>query len=205
MQSSSNPASSKRVKGWLFDVYPSDFGEVAVWIISENGERVRLTDKFQPKIYVSGKQEDIERLASRFYSSHVITSWNFTYKYTHLTYIAKSRVLEVTLKDCRRTSSFTRSILKKGDYLQYEVHNYDLHGDRAYLFSRDLFPLAFMEVEVEKTGLKYTLLDSVESTDYAVPPLRIAKLEVDIAKKGKIASFKDPIDKMLVTQADKQA
>jgi len=201
---SGGPVSPKRVKGWLFDVYPSDFGEVAVWIISENGERVRLTDKFQPKIYVSGKQEDIERLASSFFSSQAIASWNFAYKYAHPTDTEKSKVLEISLKDCRRTSSFTRSILKKGDYLQYEVHNCDLHGDRAYLFSHDLFPLALMEVEAEETGLKYTLLDSVESTDYSIPPLRTAKLEVDIAKKGKIASFKDPIDKMRVTQANKQ-
>ena len=201
---SGDPVSHRHVKGWLFDVYPSDFGEVAVWIISENGERVRLTDTFQPKIYVSGKQEDIERLASRFFSSQAIASRNFAYKYAHPKDTEKSKVLEISLKDCRRTSSFTRSILKKGDYLQYEVHNCDLHGDRAYLFSHDLFPLALVEVEVEKTGLKYTLLDSVESTDYVIPPLRIAKFEVDIAKKGKIASFKDPIERMLLTQADKQ-
>ena len=199
---SGDSVSHRHVKGWLFDVYPSDFGEVAVWIISENGERVRLTDTFQPKIYVSGKQEDIERLASSFFSSQAIASWNFAYKYAHPTDTEKSKVLEISLKDCRRTSSFTRSILKKGDYLQYEVHNCDLHGDRAYLFSHDLFPLALMEVEAEETGLKYTLLDSVESTDYSIPPLRTAKLEVDIAKKGKIASFKDPIAKMLLTQAD---
>lgn len=201
---SSRMVSPKRVRGWLFDVYPSDVGEMAVWIVSERGERVRLTDKFQPKIYVSGKQEDIERLASGFFSSQAIASWKFACKYAHPIDSEKSRVLEISLKDCRRTSSFTRSILKKGDYLQYEVHNCELHGDRAYLFSHDLFPLAFMEVEAEKTGLKYSLLDTVESTDYTVPPLRIAKIEVDIAKKSKIASFKDSIKKMIVTQAEKQ-
>jgi DNA polymerase I len=204
MQSSNNPVNPKRIKGWIFDVYPSDFGEVAVWIIGENGERIRLTDKFQPKIYVSGKQEDLERLVSRFFSSQVIASWNFTYKYARPTDIEKSKVLEITLKDCRRTPSFTSTILKMGDYLRYEVHNCDLHGDRAYLFSHDLFPLALVEVEIEKTGLKYALLDSVESIDYAVPPFRIAKLDVKIAKKGKIASFRDPIGTIRVTQAGKQ-
>jgi DNA polymerase elongation subunit (family B) len=201
---SGNTAHPKRVKGWLFDVYPSDFGEIAVWIIGEGGERIRLTDKFQPKIYVSGKQEDIERLASQFYSSQAIASWSFANKYSHPTDIEKSKVLEIILKDCRRTSSFTRSILKKSDYLQYKVHNCDLHGDRDYLFSHNLFPLAFIEVEAEKTELKYALLDSVESTDYTVPPLQITKLEVGIAKKGKIVSFKDPIAQMLVTQASNQ-
>jgi DNA polymerase I len=204
MQLSNNPVNPKRIKGWIFDAYPSDFGEVAVWIIGENGERVRLTDKFQPKIYVSGKQEDIEQLASRFFSSQIIALWNFTYKYAHPTDIEKSKVLEITLKDCRRTSSFTRSILKLGDYLRYEVHNCDLHGDRAYLFSHDLFPLALVEAEAEKTGLKYTLLDSVENINYAIPPLRVMKLLVEIAKTGKIASFRDPIDKILVNQAENQ-
>jgi DNA polymerase I len=204
MQSGKSQTRPKRVRGWFFDVYPSDFGEVAVWIISETGERIRLTDKFQPKIYVSGKQEDIERLASSFYSSQAVAAWNFAYKYAHPTDAEKSRVLEIALKDCKRTSSFTRSILKKGDYLQYEVHNCDLHGDRSYIFNHDIFPLAFMEVKAEETGLNYTLLDNVKSTHYTVPPLRITKLEVEIAKKGKIASFQDPIEKMVVTQADKR-
>ena len=192
-----------RVRGWLFDVYPSKPGEVTVWIISKCGERVRLTDKFQPKIHVSGKQKDIERLASRFYSSQAIAYWNFAYKYANPTDMKKSKVLEISLKDCRRTSSFTRSILKKVDYLQYEVHNCDLHGDRAYLFSNHLFPFALIEVDAEKTGLKYTLLDTVESTNYSIPTLRKAQIEVVISKTSKIPSFKDPLKKIVVTQADK--
>jgi len=44
------------IRGWLLDVYPSDFGKVAVWVITEKGERIRLTDKFQPCIYVSAKK-----------------------------------------------------------------------------------------------------------------------------------------------------
>ena len=201
MQSNALP---KRVRGWLFDVYPSDFGEVTVWIISENGEKIKLTDEFRPKIYISGKQEEIEQLASSFFSNQAIASWNFVYKYAQPTDSEKSRVLEVTLKDCRKTSAFTRSILEKGDYLRYQVHNCDLHGDRAYFFSRDLFPLAKVEVEAKEKNLEYKLLDSVKRIHYSVPPLRITKLEVEIAKKTKIANFKDPIDRITATQAEKQ-
>jgi hypothetical protein len=35
-----------RVRVWIFEVYPSDFGIVTVWAITESGERVRLTDEF---------------------------------------------------------------------------------------------------------------------------------------------------------------
>ena len=201
---SDNPAGPKHVRGWILDAFPSTVGEVAVWIIGENGERVRLTDKFEPKVYVSGKEEDIERLASRLFSSKITVSWNFAYKLAHATDAEKSKVLEITLKDCRKAPSFTRCVLKMGDYLRYEVHNCDLHGDQNYFFNRDIFPLAFVEVEIEGAGLKYTLLDSVESIDYAIPPLRIMKLYVEIAKQGKIANLKDPIATIMITQEDRR-
>ena len=60
------------IRGWILDVYAADQGEVAVWIISESGQRIRLIDRFEPKIYVSGKQDEIERLASRFYNNQDI-------------------------------------------------------------------------------------------------------------------------------------
>jgi DNA polymerase I len=197
---SSNQATPNHVKGWILDAYPEGEGEIAVWIISKSGERIKLADKFQPKIYVSAKQDEIECLVSRLYNSQIIASWSFAYKYAQPTDTEKSRVLELTLKDCRKTQSLIRSILKMGDYLRYEIHNCDLRGDRDYFFSHDIFPLAFVEIKNERAGLEYTLLDSVTSTDYAVPELRVMKLKVEIAKKGKIANFKDPIDKIHVTQ-----
>jgi DNA polymerase elongation subunit (family B) len=197
---SENP---NQVKGWLFDFYPSSIGEMAVWVIAENGQRVRLTDKFQPQIYVSAsKQEELERLASRFYANQNIASWNWACKYANPTDHKKSKVLEINLKDCRRTPVFTGEILKSGDYLRYEVHNCDLHGDRAYLFENDLFPLAFLEVTSDKQGLKYRLLDDVRRFNYTVPPLRVMKLDLTIAKEGKIADFNDPIGGFQLSQAE---
>ncbi len=192
--------SQRRVRGWLFDVYPSVFGTMTVWIITENGQRVRLTDKFQPNIYISGKQGDIERLANDFCSNQTIASWNFVLKYANPTDFEKSRVLEVTLKDCRKISAFTNQILRLGDYLRYRVHNCDLQGDRMYLFSNDLFPLAYLEVESAKLELKYQLLDSIESINYSIPHLRLMELGLNIAKKNKIASLEDPIESLQVTQ-----
>ena len=123
-----NSNKPKHVRGWLFDAYPSNIGEVTVWIISEDGERVQLRDEFQPKIYVSGKQDEIERLASGFFSNDLIASWQFACKYAQPTDSEKSRVLEVTLNDCRKISTFTRQILRQGDYLKFQIHNCDLHG-----------------------------------------------------------------------------
>ncbi len=147
MQSRDRHLLPKRVRGWLFDVYQSNFGEVAIWIISDNGERVKLRDKFQPKIYISGKQDELDQLASSFSFNQRISTWNFVYKYAHPDDNYKSRVLEITLKDSGKLAAFTRSILEKGDYLRYQVHNCDLRGDRAYLFSHDLLPHEREEID----------------------------------------------------------
>ena len=199
------PGNPTVFRGWLFDVYPSDFGKVTVWMISESGQRLKLADKFQPCIYVSSKQEEnLEHLISRLYSNQKISSWQFVQKYAQATDTEKSKVLEITVKDCRQISSLTLEILRLGDYLRYEISNCDMHNDRAYFFSRDLFPLAFVEVKVTPSGLDYKLLDSVESTDYIIPQLRVIKLQVEVAKKGFIVNFEDTIDKIVLTQEGKE-
>ena len=91
-----------------------------------------------------------------------------------------------------------------GDYLRYELHNCDIQNDRLYFFVHDLFPLAFVEVKVSKSGLDYTLLDSVTSTDYVMPKLRVVTLEVKVSKKDIVASFDDPIKKIILKQEDKE-
>ncbi len=79
-----------------------------------------------------------------------------------------------------------------------------MHGDRGYLFSHNLFPLAFLEVEANNSSLNYQLLDSVESTDYSLPPFRIMQISLEINKTGKIASLNDAIGSLCITQAEKQ-
>ena len=193
-----------KIKGWILDAYPSNEGEISVWIISEAGQRIRLIDSFHPKIYVSSKQECIDPLIGKLYNNPDVLKWDFAFKYAQPTDSEKSKVLELSLRDCRRTMTLTNNILRLGDFMRYQVSNCDLKGDRAYFFSHDIFPLAFVEVKVEKTGLQYTLLDSVASTDYAIPPLRVLKLDVEIAKKHKIADFKDPISIIQVSQDKKE-
>jgi DNA polymerase elongation subunit (family B) len=153
---------------------------------------------------VSGKQDDLERLISRLFDNQKIASLRFTQKYAQPTDSEKSRVLELTVKDCRQIHALTLEILRMGDYLRYELHNCDIQSDRLYFFVHDLFPLAFVEVKVSKSGLTYTILDSVKSTDYTIPKLRLVKLEVEVAKKGIVAGFDDPIEKIRLTQDGKE-
>jgi len=200
MQSNEGSFNPKHVKGWVLDLYPSALGEFAVWVIDENGQRIRLTDRFEPKIYVSGSEASLDRLATQFPYDRAVLSWDFVRRYARATDTDESKVLEITLKDCRMTTPLTRRILKSGRYLQYQVFNCDLKHEQMYLYSKDIFPLGLVQIDVQETGLKYTLLDSAESVDYAIPPLRILRIVVEVAKKGKIAKINDPISKITVSQ-----
>ena len=69
-------------------------------------------------------------------------------------------------------------------YLRYEVHNCDVQSDRSYFYSRDLFPLAYVEVKNGQIRPRiHTAGSDVRSVDYAVPKLRVLRLDVDVAKK----------------------
>lgn len=203
MKSEGNSADLRHVEGWVFDLYPSAFGQMTIWIITKNDERVCLIDEFKPKIYISGKEEDLERLSTRFCSDRSIASFGFVYKYANPSDTEKSMVLEAALNDCRKTPFFVRRVLEAGKYLRYQLHNCDLKSTQAYLYERDIFPLAFVEIGVQKRKLEYYPLDLAESVDYELPPLRVMRIHVDIAKKGKIASFDDPIEQLVISQNSK--
>jgi len=204
MQSESSTANLRHVKGWIFDLYPSAFGQMSIWVITENGDRICLIDEFRPKVFISGKEEDLQRLLTRFFADRSVASFRFVYKYASPIDTEKSRVLEVSLKDCRKIPLFVHNVLETGRYLRYQVYNCDLPSTQIYLYDCDIFPLAFVEVEVERHGLRYCLLDSVESVDYQIPPLRIMRVHVDVSKRGKISSFDDPLKDIVVSQDDEK-
>jgi len=193
-----NLASLKPLRGWLLDVYPSSPGEMTVWIITENGQRVRLTDKFQPKIYVSGKIADLSKLTDQLASSKSVASWRYVEKYADFMENRRSKVLEITTTDCHRIPYFARKLLRLRGYQKFRLHNVDVPDAQAYLYERDIFPLARVAVTVQGDRLAYWLLDSVENVDYTVPPLRLIRMRVKIATNRPIPSFNDPIGSIIL-------
>ena len=190
MQLEVNPTSPRKFKGWIFDLYPSLPGQMCIWFITENGQRIRLVDEFNYKVYVSGKHTDLDLLRFQFRSDSSLLSYRFVYKFDDPSQAKLSKVLELTLKN--RNTSFVRRVLQSGKYLRYKVHNCDLRPSQYYLYENDLFPLAFVEVKIETSNLKYKILDSVEKLDYRIPALKVIKIGLEVNKKKRIANFYDP-------------
>jgi len=199
---SPNNQSNRRVRGWIFDVYPSAPRQMNVWLIAEDGQKLHLTDAFRPTVYVSDKENELNSLFCRFFSDSDVDSVRFVEKYVNPKVSGKSEVLEVVLKDYRKVSFFVRGVLQAGRYLRYRVHNCDLRPSQVYLYERNLFPLAFVEIKVDDAGLGYRLLDSVERIDYPVPPLKIVRFGLDVAKKNRLAAFNEPLEKAVLSCDD---
>jgi len=193
-----NLANLEPIKGWLLDVYPSGPGKMTVWIVTEKGERVRLKDKFQPKIYVSGKMTKLSKLTAHLATSKSVVRWRYVEKYADFMENRKSKVLEITTTDCHRIPYFARKLLRLGDYRKFKLHNVDVPSVQAYFYGKDIFPLAFVGVTVQGDRLAYWLLDSVESWDYEFPPLRVMSLRVEIASEQSVPNFNDPIGSIIL-------
>ena len=134
MQSLNNQTSHRKLRGWIFDVYPSAPQQMSVWIITKGGQRIHLRDTFKPTIYVSAKENELNSLRYRLFSGGSISSCRFVQKYASPTASEKTKVLEVVLKDYRNTPLLVRRVLHDGRYLRYRVHNCDLKHSQVYLY-----------------------------------------------------------------------
>ncbi len=159
---------------------------------------MKLTDRFQPKIYVSGRMADLSRLTAHLATSKSMVGWRYVEKYADFMENKKSKVLEITTTDCRRIPFFARKLLRLGGYEKFRLHNVDVPDVQTYLYDRDVFPLAHVTVTDQGDRLAYWLQDSVESVEYELPPLRLMSLHVEIATDRAIPHFDNPIGSILL-------
>jgi DNA polymerase elongation subunit (family B) len=172
------------VRGWLFDVYPSGSNEVAVWLITESGERLHLIDKFAQKIYVSGDLSALKELVEKVGDNSPVADLRFVEKYADFMENFKRKVLEISVSDYTRTASFVRELHRLDCCEGFRFYNVDVPVPQAYLYEKDIFPLAHVLIVDSGKRLYYDLLDSAESVDYGVASLRSLRLRVNPKKEG---------------------
>jgi DNA polymerase elongation subunit (family B) len=166
---------------------------MAVWFITDNGERVKLVDKFSRRIYVSGKTSDLSNLTKKLEDDGDL-SFHLATKCADFMSSAKKPVLEITLNGNQDISSFAREIIGYGGYKRFRVHNVDVPISQAYLYEKNVFPLARVVAIDNGKGICYDVLDSVEDLDYVVPSFLSMWLDVGVRKKTVARNFTDEID-----------
>ena len=189
------------MRGWILDLYPGAPGEMVVWLKLENGEAVRLVDRWTPSIFIGTDMKSdfgvpLQLLSRDFAWTRVIR------RRERVSDAGESDVLEAKLKDAKRAQQIAGRVERLGPFGTFRLYNADVPPGQSYLYEHDLFPLASCAVEQRGDRLRWELKDDVWEYDYALPPLRKVTLEVEVAKQGKLPRLTDRIESITLKSDD---
>ena len=190
-----------KTTGWLFDLYPK-LGQMVLWLKKRDGECIRLVDEWTPRIHIAGKFTDLLALTTR---PEFQGRCNFVERFEKPNDSSRSKVLELKAFSDREATALARKIQQLAAYgSKYRPYDVDIPSSQMYLYQKNLFPLAYVEVDNHDGHLSWNLLDSSDSVDYEVPQLRIAKLAISTKTNRRIPTMSDPIDTITVTMEDQE-
>jgi DNA polymerase elongation subunit (family B) len=161
------------MKGILIDCYRLN-DEIILWVKS-GGKDYRFVDKFVPCIYLRCK--NMKQLRGLLLKKKIDSY--FTKKYSF-----SSEELLTICVPIKRISEYEKTVKRIELLTDYsvEIYNADVKIEEYYLFERDLFPLANVEIELVGDGgvriKSIRALDSSDDLDYVMPEFQISTLKV---------------------------
>ncbi len=186
-----------RHEGWLFDIYPSEKGMV-IWLKTKNGNSLKFIDDYRPILYVHGSPSNLRELKRELASNEMVYEISYVEKILRLRDFKKTKVVKINAASIHGFHRLADNIVRSGGYNKYSLFNVDIPHARAYLYDRDLFPLAKVSLG-DSLKLSFDLLDSIASIDYELPPMKSIWLSVKHHIKGILPSFEDVIDSISIS------
>jgi DNA polymerase-2 len=166
---------SKEIHGTLFDLYP-ERDRMILWVITDEGERLRLREPFSPSFFVRGEKEQLRRFLERVRHSSVAEVRGPAERLDFWTG-KPIPVIECAILDL---TDFPSALSRFGkDFPDLDFYNCDLLSTQHYTYATDLFPLCRGRFRYREDGIleSFTSEDSSWSNDYELPPLRMMRLE----------------------------
>ena len=185
--------------GWILDLYHKP-GQMVIWLKKPDGDSVRLVDYWRPKIHVCGDYKDLVELACK---SHTNGS-RFINKFERAGDLEKSRVLEIDVESDNEAAELARQIQRDGKYSKYRLYDVDTPAPQAYLYQKDLFPLALVEAEENRGHVQWLLRDSRDTIDFKLPPLRKIRLQLQTLKKRRVQTFQDELSSIQIAPENEE-
>jgi DNA polymerase-2 len=151
---------------------------MVVWLLGEDGRRIRAVDPFVPTCYLAAPpsiREHVFRLLRRA-SCRISTREVERYE---LGALRPTSVLEVSVHAPAQFSSLTQRLIRACPDAQF--FHVDVSLPQRYFYDRELFPLVHCEADLTVEG-RIQLIQALESpwdTDYGFPPLTIMELSPD--------------------------
>ena len=180
------------MKGWLFDLYPGNPGEMVVWFKLADGHTVRLVDHWSPSFFIAADQMSDLKMPLQIIGRELV--WNsVVQKHEKVTDSAKTEVVEAKVKDSKKVQQVAARLERLGPYGTFRLYNVDVPPNQSYLYEHDIFPLAYCEVTQVGDRLAWDLHDDDMAYEYTIPGLRKVQIDATIEKQGKVPRFTDRI------------
>lgn len=182
------------VSGWLFDTY--SIGDKMVSWIKNDRSITRIEDNWTPSIYVAcDDKTELVELESKI--SRYIKDATLVERFEKVTDIAKSKVLQLVLKNSFDILRLAKTIESSHKFGKYRLYNVDVSPVQSYFYEHDIFPLG-------KYKDVWTIDDNVKTTDYVLPNFKIAYVSVNPKKESKLPKFSDKIDFITINKTNFQ-
>ena len=149
---------------------------MAVWLLTDEGRRLRLLDPYRPAFYLTGPRSDLTAALRTLRRTPVAIQ---RVERREIDARNTMPVTEVAVHQPIAFPALVRSLIRRFDSLQF--YQADVSLPQLYFYDRRLFPLARCEAEATDDGTirEIRALDSPWDTAYATPPLSILELALD--------------------------
>ncbi|MBN1231317.1 MAG: hypothetical protein JXA19_05610 [Anaerolineales bacterium] len=168
---------SRELTGWLLSVYPDELDGAVVWLLSEDGSRLRLTQPFPTTFYISGKPEDLNK-ARRY-----LRGWRYPPEMEMTErqelYNGRLPVLSIRVDNPVTQQRLFYEMKKHLRWLYY--YDAKIPFSIRYCAAREIFPMAQCRLQIDEHQniLDIRALDDPWDTVYDLPPLRVMGIEPD--------------------------
>jgi len=163
------------VDTFLFDVYPVP-GGMAVWLLADDGTRLRLVHPWAPRLYYAGDRDAVRQAEAALRSLRIPISVKPAVRRDLLR--GDIPVVEAAVTD---PMAFPRVTARLAPLDGLTFYNCDVALPQMYLYEHHLFPLGRCAVDAAPDGRIRAIapLDSPWDPEYTVPPLTILRLRLE--------------------------
>jgi DNA polymerase elongation subunit (family B) len=168
------------LEGWLLDVY-IEGNKAVLWIKTENGNVVRLTDKYQPSFFIEPRDPSkIECLESLLSGNPNITSIEREKKYASLS-MERVTVLHVYVDSVASFKQvLSNSISVEGVKTRYNV---DLLHVQWYLFQKGISPTSKVSVTYDEKCNLLSISSKDDHEEICPPPFSSLIFNIQMASE----------------------
>ena len=173
------------MRGWIVDCYADPAQDAMVTWLRTNSGVERLEDRrFRPAFYVWAPRDRLGELKT---SIQMLGTAEVSEERRRIWLGEREReVLRVVPSTYDQLTPLARTVDRWGLYRDYKLFNVDFRMEHRYFMAHDIFPMGLLEYDG-----RFHHLDTPYRLDYALPDLRVCRLDLKVEARQRIPTMED--------------